>query len=165
MLMYRQILNTILGQNHSLLKHYGEKVAESIARRNYKSTFDTLMSTKPVSHSITTSFARQIKCEIISFCSLERNAILRDDIETIKNFDWETVWLEIQNRVPTLFSILTKVIGSAENHKPLLCLIVSMILKHHSPKICLVQRAISVLLCGNGTSKTVRIFVPLMCSY
>lgn len=117
---------------------------------------DTLISTQPVSQALANSFSRQIKREIKSFCSLDRNTLLRDDLEAVKNFDWETVWLELKGGIPTLFGLLKQLINSPESHKPLVCLILSMILKQCSPKVCLVQRAISVLLYGNGTSKIVR---------
>ena len=67
---------------------------------------DTLISTQPVSQALANSFSRQIKREIKSFCSLDRNTLLRDDLEAVKNFDWETVWLELKGGIPTLFGYL-----------------------------------------------------------
>ena len=114
------------------------------------------MATQPVSWALSSSFSKQIKWEIVSFCSINRNSLLRDDKEAVKNFNWETVWLKLKDGIQTLFGLLKLLIRSLEIHKALMCVILSMILKQCSPKVFLVQRAISVLLYGNGTSKIVR---------
>ena len=56
-----------------------KRVAKNIARRNYKSLSDTLVATQPVSRALSSSFSKQIKREIVSFCSINRNSLLRDD--------------------------------------------------------------------------------------
>ena len=87
--------------------------------------------------------------------SLDRCSLLRDDVEAVKNFSWETVWGEMTRDLPTFVFLLQRLIKHPADHKPLICLIISMILKQRSPKVSLVQRAISVFLYGNGTSKVV----------
>ena len=43
----------------------------------------------------------------------------------------------------------------ASKNKPLICFIMSQLLKQRYPKMAVVQRAISVAMYGNGTSKQV----------
>lgn len=86
-------------------------------------------------------------------CKLDHNSILRDDIEGVKHFSWETIWLELERHVPTLLALIKKLLSRP--NKPLTCFIISQILKQRLPCMGLVQRAISVLLYGNGASKQV----------
>ena len=99
----------------------------------------------------------KIKKEIKKVCKLDHNCILRDGIEGVKQFSWETVWLELQRNVPTLCSLLAKLLYQPS--KPLICFIISQIIKQHLPCMALVQREISILLYGNGTSKQVIVFM------
>ena len=96
-----------------------------------------------------------IKREIKIICSMSHDSILRDNIEAVNHFSWETVWLELLANVPILMQILSALIPNPQDDKPLLCLIASMLLKRRLPKMGLVQRAISLLLYGNGNSKQV----------
>ena len=50
----------------------------------------------------------KIKKEIKKVCKLDHNSIMRDDIEGVKQFSWETVWLKLQRNVPTLYSLRGK---------------------------------------------------------
>ena len=43
----------------------------------------------------------KIKKETKKVCKLDNNFILQDDIEGVKQFSWETVWLKLQRNVPT----------------------------------------------------------------
>lgn len=116
----------------------------------------TAISAKPAStRAAILGMSKLILKEIKQLCALERCSLLRDDVEAVKNFSWETVWGELTKDVPTLVALLQGLIKHPEDHKPLICLIISMILKQRSPKVSLVQRAVSVLLYGNGTSKVV----------
>ena len=101
------------------------------------------------------SVVKNIKTESKHIGSLDHNSILRDTKEGVRRFSWETAWLELNKNVLTLTKFLIKFLPKVG--KPLLCFFVSLILKHRSPKLCLVQRAISVLLYGNGSSKEVRL--------
>ncbi len=102
-----------------------------------------------------TNVSRLMLKEISDLCSLEHDTILRDNIQAVKQFSWETIWLELLSKTPTLVSLFQHLISSPEKNKPLICLLISMILKRRPPKLSLVQPAISLLLYGNGTSKKV----------
>ena len=78
-----------------------------------------------------TTLARAIKEEIHVLCSSE-DTILRD-IEAVKQFNWETLWAELQEQVPTLMTLFVELLGAPEQNKQLICLLTSMILKKKYP--------------------------------
>ena len=104
--------------------------------------------------SIMSKIAIKIRQEIKQVSSETHDSILRDSVEAVKHFHWETVRLEMVQQTPTLMSLLSQLIGRASEHAPLLCLLASMILSRQR-HMGLVQRAISVMLYGNGTAKQV----------
>ncbi len=83
------------------------------------------------------------------------DSILRDTIEAVKHFSWQTVWLELTQKIPTLMSLLSHLIPKPDEHKPLLCFLASPILKSRHQRMGLVQRAVSIMMYGNGTAKQV----------
>ena len=46
----------------------------------------------------------KVKKEIKNICKLDYNSILWNDIEGVKQFSWETIWLELERHVPTSYS-------------------------------------------------------------
>ena len=52
----------------------------------------------------------------------------------------------------------TRLVNKPEDKKPLLCTVVSMILKKRRNSMALVQKAVSVVLYGNGVGKKVQIY-------
>ncbi|XP_019858884.1 PREDICTED: uncharacterized protein LOC109587103 isoform X2 [Amphimedon queenslandica] len=104
----------------------------------------------------------QMQREMKHICSQSHDSILRDtkgDV-TVKQFSWETVWDELHRNIPTLISVL---VDLADGDVPLTCFIASMLLKKRLPKMCLVQRATSILLYGNGANtKIYNCLQPLM---
>ena len=90
-----------------------------------------------------------------AMCSDKHDSILRDTREAVQRFHWDTVWLELQKNVPTLMSLLINLVRRPAESKPLLCLLASQIVKARHQRMGLVQRAVSVMLYGNGTAKQV----------
>ena len=128
---------------------------KKLARKNYHSFNSSCLANGLVRKSVIMNIARLMKEEFKSLCSRDHDTLLRDDVQAVKQFSWETVWLELENKIPTLMSLFKQVIRRPEENKPLICVLASMILKKRSPKLGLVQRAITVALYGNGTSKSV----------
>ena len=85
---------------------------------------------------------------------IENNSILRDSDQALQNFSWELVWNELTTKAPTLLHLYKRFFRGAP--KPLICFAASLIIKWRSCKMCLVQRVISTLLYGHGTSKQVK---------
>jgi len=101
--------------------------------------------------------AQKIKTEMKDISSEHHDSILLDTLEAVKNFSWETVLLELQNKMPTLMDLLMKLVINPSKKKPLLCFLASQLLKQRYQKLGLVQRAVSVLMYGNGTNKQVKV--------
>jgi hypothetical protein len=70
----------------------------------------------------------------------------------MKQFGWENVFLELQNKMPTFIYLLKNLVSQSKNRKPLICLIASQILKQQYPKLSIV---LSLLLYGKETNKQV----------
>ena len=127
-----------------------------IARRSYASLASSMVRNSTLSHRIVVQFANKIKSEMVNICSKAHSSILLDSIEALKYFSWETIFLELESQMPTLMMLLKMLVRYPTKKKPLLCIIASQLLKQKWPKMGLVQRAVSMLMCGNGTSKQVR---------
>ena len=140
-------------------KHYKietptrKRLIKKYTKRTYPSALSYLAKNQATSKYLLNGVVRNIKGELKLLASVEHNSLLRDTNEAVRRFSWETIWVELMRDVPTLASFFMKL--TPKIGKPLLCFIISIILKHRSPKLCLVQRAISVLLYGNGVSKQV----------
>ena len=128
-------------------------VIKRYARKTYPFSVSCLTKSKATSEHVLNGVVRKIKGELKLMGSQQHNSLLRDTNEAVRQFSWETVWLEMMRDVPTLTKFFMKLIPKIG--KPLLCFLISVILKQRSPKLCLVQRAISVLLYGNSASKQV----------
>ncbi len=83
------------------------------------------------------------------------DSILRDRIEAVKQFSWETVYLEYCKMIPTLIFFLESFIPNLKSKKIFICFVASLLLKCRHQRMGLVQRAISVMLYGNGSTKQV----------
>jgi len=123
--------------------------------RRYRSVSTTLIKNNAALESMLSGLGRKIRAERRKLCSLDNNSVLRNTSEAVKHFSWETILEELQNNMPTLVKFLKRVFPQCTS--PILCMVVSQLLKFESPKMALVQRAISVLMYGNGASKQVSI--------
>ena len=122
-----------------------------IARRNYVSFSNTVV--KLHSASIIKSLSLIIGKEFKNICLDQHSSILRGNPESIKMFSWMQIWDEIQQHVPTLVSLLTAI--TPANSQPLVCTIVSMLLKKTQQRMGFLQNVISTLFYANGVHKQV----------
>jgi len=135
------------------------RTVKQVVYRRYKSIPSTLIKNNAALESMLMSLGRKIRAEQRNLCSLDHNSVLRNASDAVKNFRWEVVLEELQNHMPTLMKFLKHVFPLCST--PILCVVVSQLLKFVSPKMALVQRAISVLLYGNGVSKQISIRILL----
>lgn len=105
--------------------------------------------------SVLSKLASKIIAEMKELSSDAHNSILRDQVEAVKHFHWDTVMLELLQKCPTLMTLLSKVVQQPKDNKPLLCFIACQLLKSRHQHMGLVQRAVSVMLYGSGTAKQV----------
>ena len=133
-------------------------------RGHYSKLSVSLIENSKSCQHLLNALAAKVKKEMKELCNLENNSILRDDIEAVKHFSWETVWLELKRSTPTLASLLTK-LWYRQPNKLLTCFIISLFLKQRLRNMSLVQHAISVLLYGNGASKQVANYDAIILDY
>lgn len=131
------------------------KSIKRLARRSYKSMASGLVNSPTTGQNIVSRLTFNIRDEMKAISSQSYNSLLRDSVEAIKNFWWETVWQEMLKKMPTLMLLLSQIVGQVEDRHPMLCLIASMIIKSRHQHMSLVQRVVSVMLYGNGTAKQV----------
>ena len=126
-----------------------------ITRKTYTSMASAVLHSPRLAKSVLSQVANKIKAEMKHMSSGRHDSILRDTVEAVKHFSWETVNLELTREVPTLVVLLSQLVARPSERKPLLCFLTSVILKSRHQHLCLVQRAVSVMMYGNGTAKQV----------
>ena len=83
-----------------------KKGIKQCTRRSYQSLATTMMKTPSTLDRLIPEMAKKIRNEMKLLASLDRDSILRDDLEALKHFSWETVHLELEKNVPTLIKPL-----------------------------------------------------------
>ena len=86
-----------------------------------------------------------------------QDCMIQDCNEAVKRFNWDTVMYVLVQKLPTMMSLLTQLtqlIQSPAEQKPMLCFMVSLLLKSGHQYMGLVEHA-CVMMYGNGTSKQV----------
>ena len=101
------------------------------------------------------SVCGKVRKELQHLCSSSVNSMLTSEEKYISEFNWDVIWSEFSNHLPTLKSIFVAIINNSPTSKPIICLIISMILKRHNKKMSLVQRVMSLYFYGNGVNKQV----------
>ena len=113
------------------------------------------MNSKTTSQHVVTSLSQQIRKEMNEICSADYHSILHDSYEAVKRFNWESIWLEYQAKVPTLLALLTGLLPKAE--KKFITFVVSLLLKRRCKHMSLVQRVVSLVMYGNAAKKQVSV--------
>ena len=86
--------------------------------------------------SIMGEVARTIKREMACISSSDHDSILRDNVEAVKKFSWDTVTLELQSKVPTLMLLLLSLVRNPYRSKPFIASLACQLLKDSHPCIC-----------------------------
>ena len=123
-----------------------KKKIRRIVRKNYVSTASALVNSSTIGQSIVAKLAIRIRGEMQYISCRSHNTILQGLVNGVKHFSWERVRLEFQKNMPTLMTLLSQLVGRASERSPLICLLLSMILKSRHNHMGLVQRAVSVML-------------------
>ena len=82
-----------------------ETNVKRFVRKNYKALSTSLLKSGRTQNQIITQVINIIKNELKKICSLSHHSILRDSHEAVKNFSWETVWLELSYAIASIFSL------------------------------------------------------------
>ena len=125
------------------------------ARRCFHAVAATTMKSEATSDKVLRELGLIIKKEMKNLASMENDSILRDTVEAVKRFSWETIISELQAKVPSLMKLLHCLVKNPKNSKPFIASLACQLLKDHHPSLGLLQCALSVHLYANGTSKNV----------
>lgn len=128
---------------------------QRLARRSYKSMTSAMLSSSQSLKSTVVGLSRKILVEMRELSGDSQDSILRDTVEAVKNFHWDTILLEYQKMVPTLMLLLESLVPKCRMRNPFICFVASLLIKSRHQRMGLVQRAVSVMLYGNGSSKQV----------
>ena len=90
----------------------------------------TVVNSPTMCASVITKLVAKTKAEMRKLSSKEHDSILRDTIEAVKHFHWDTVMLE--QRALTLMHLLNQLVVRQDERKPFLCFLASQILKSHN---------------------------------
>ena len=123
-----------------------------VYRREYCSA-QRLLQNELTPNELASNFAHLLMTEIKEMCHLNSKSLFRDTCSLLHNFSWEAVWAELEAKAPTLLRFYRHMLRGAS--KALICFAISLVLKWRSPGMGLVQRVISCLMYGNGSSKQV----------
>ena len=128
---------------------------KKLTRRSYTSFASSLLKSDVTTNKVLVELARKMKREMKSFSSDKFDSILRDKYDALHQFSWESIFLEMSKGLPTLVTLLVQIIPKPSSNKQLVCMVASQLLKARHRNMCLIQRAISIMLYGNGTKKQV----------
>lgn len=131
------------------------KCVKRLTRKSYKLMASTMVNSPTMCASIVKKLSSKIRAEMKDISSKASDSILRDTNEMIKNFEWNKVARELMQRVPTLMNLLKQLVKRSAEKVPLLCLLASQLLKSCHQHMGLVQRAVSIMMYGNGAAKQV----------
>ena len=145
-------------RNFPIITPERRRIVKAIARKNMRSfSSATLHSQSSTSKSVINRVSKLMRDEMKAISADGDKSIVQDKIEGIKHFKWSVLFQELSQRMPfSVQLILSLVSGRNDNHRVILvCFVFSILLKNRCPKMALAQRAISILLYGNGCSKQV----------
>ena len=74
-----------------------------------------LINSPTTGQNIVKKLALKIREDMKAICSDSHNSILRDSVEKVKQFSWETVRLELVQKMPTLMILLFELVGRAKD--------------------------------------------------
>lgn len=95
------------GAQTYVIKTPSRKTAiKQYTRRSYHSLASTILQSSSVTDQVLRQVARNVRTEMQQIASDKHDSILRDPIQAVKQFSWETVILELQNKLPTLMHLL-----------------------------------------------------------
>ena len=103
--------------------------------------------------------ARSAKKQMKSLSGKNESSMVFGKKEFMTDFTWNMLWDELAKEGPILMFFLKKMARNADSSKPMVCLIISMLLKAQNKEMCLLQNVISTLLYGNGCAKQVSLLL------
>ena len=129
------------------------KIGKMLIRKSYPAFTKSVVDT--FSKETVNSLCYKVRKEVRHICSNSVNSVLKSDGISISQFTWDTIWSELCNYLPTLTSVFVGIIKDSPTSRPIICMLISMILKRLNQRMSLVQRVMSMYLYGNAVHKQV----------
>jgi len=133
-----------------------KKTVLFLSRCNYRAAAKGLITTEHISDHVVESLTQRVHHEMMVICSEQHNSILCDSHKGVKRFSWESIWLEFQANVPTLYKLLSGFVPKADGR--FISFVISLLLKKRCKHMSLVQWVISTLLYGHSAKKQVSMY-------
>ncbi len=134
-----------------------------MARSSHKAVAIECMKNQISCNHALSIMCRLIHKEIRSIASTKfESALLYKSKDSIYEFEWERVCLEIATHAPVLLKVLTaatKTRTQRPNQSAVIGTCFAVILKHRNPNLNLLQRVISLILYSGHCSKQVCLYL------
>ena len=162
---YRYTIQVVVGYEKPKLFNLTpsrKKIGRILGRGNKGSLAAMVLhpSNKALQGQVLKQVGRMCFREIKSLCSDNYCAMLRNTSDvSLTHFSWESIWVEVSNKAPTLISILTNClpVETKPDKKPIICVCAALICKLRNQKMCHMQSAISLLLHAGHAGSQVRL--------
>lgn len=122
--------------------------------KSYPSLLASLVGNPVYQRIVAFELAKTIKREIKAYTAVkyqERNP------KAVASWSWQELLSDLTRYAPMLMSVLNGIVKKPSESTPLLCTVASMLMKRWSNTNSLLQQAVSLLLYGNGATKSVSI--------
>lgn len=138
------------------------RICKPLVRHSFNSfAIESVKRNKSTRDAIVKVLGQILHNEIASLCSDDFDSIMKKkEVNYLKNFENITAVIlkEMESKSPTLLSLLQSCLKSKRprpNTKILPVVIVSLLCKHRRPRVCLLQKVLSIILYVGHSSKLV----------
>ena len=125
-----------------------------LVHKSYPSLIGSLVGNPAYRRLVVLELARTIKREIRAYTSAKHKV---KNPKAVASWSWQELLRDLTQHAPMMMSILSGIVRKPSESTRLLCTLASMLMKRWSNTNSLLQQAVSVLLYGNGATKSVSI--------
>ena len=125
-----------------------------LVRKSYPSLIASFVGNPAYRRIVVVELARTIKREIRAYTAAKYK---ERDAKAVASWSWHELMSDLTHYAPMLMSVLGRTVKNPSQSTPFLCTVASMLMKKWSNTNSLLQQAVSVLLYGNGATKSVSI--------
>ncbi len=144
-------------KSYSIKTPKRKKAIKRAVRRTHSTIASSVVNSPSTANQVLLDVSKKIIEEMKQFSASDSILNNKYSVEALKYFDWERIWMEFEKNIPTLINFFRYIVPHPSENIPLICLMASQVLKSWHSQLGLVQRAVSVMLHGHGTSKQVSV--------
>lgn len=160
------VLQVVVGyqvpKTYHLASPLRSRSVKRLARGSYRIVMKDFAMSVLHQRIMASELARSAKKQMKSLSGKKESSMVFGKKEFMTDFTWNMLWDELAKEVPILMFFLKKMVKNADSRKPMVCLIISMLLKDQNKEMCLLQNVISALLYGNGCAKQVSLLLEIL---